>query len=144
MNACRVLREMNNSMDKYSIKVKGIVKVANQYLLLEHWYDDRIEDPYQWEFIDGKIEFGEAPDQAVIRIIKEATGLDAMIDKILYTWSYMLGDECNIGISYLCLAVSDEVQLSEEYTGLKWVTKDEFELYIRNHKLLEDIERAEL
>ena len=131
-------------MDKYSIKVKGIVKVENQYLLLEHWYDDRIEDPYQWEFIDGKIEFGEAPDQAVIRVIKEATGLDTIIDKILYTWSYMLGDECNIGISYLCLAVNSEVQLSEEYTSSMWVTRDEFNSYIRNSKILEDIERTEL
>lgn len=131
-------------MDKYSIKVKGIVKVENQYLLLEHWYDDRIEDPYQWEFIDGKIEFGEAPDQAVIRVIKEATGLDTIIDKILYTWSYMLGDECNIGISYLCLAVNSEVQLSEEYTSSIWVTRDEFNSYIRNSKILEDIERTEL
>lgn len=131
-------------MEKYSIKVKGIVKYQDKFLLLEHWYDDRIEEPYQWEFIDGKIEFKEAPDQAVIRIIKEATGMDAMIDHILYTWSYMLGDECNIGISYLCVVARDEVQLSEDYTRSMWVQKEDLKLYIQNKKLLEDIERAEL
>lgn len=131
-------------MDKYSIKVKGIVKFSDQYLILEHWYDDRIEEPYQWEFIDGAIEFGEVPDKAVIRVIKEATGLDTMIDKILYTWSYMLGDECNIGISYLCIATSDEIQLSEDYTAFRWVTKNEMGNYVHNRKLLEDIERAEI
>jgi len=131
-------------MERYSIKVKGILKSDNRYLILEHWYDDRIEDPYQWEFIDGKIEFGESPDSAVIRLIKEAVGIDAVIDRILYTWSYMLGDECNIGISYLCYAVEEDVQLSEDYTAYQWVERHEMESMIQNKKLLEDIDRAEL
>lgn len=131
-------------MEKYSIKVKGILKSQDKYLILERWYDDRIEDPYQWEFVDGKIEFGESPDSAVIRFIKETTGVEAVIDKILYTWSYMLGDECNIGISYLCYAVQEDVQLSEEYISYQWVEREELESIIQNKKLLEDIERAEL
>lgn len=130
-------------MEKYSIRVKGIVKVNEKFLLLEHWYDDRIEDPFQWEFVDGKIEFGESPDKAVIRVIKESTGIDAMIDKILYTWSYVIGNESNVGIAYLCIAVNDEVQLSEDYSAYKWVSKDEISECIQNQKLLEDIERIE-
>ena len=58
-------------MGKYAIMVKGIVRYEGQYMLVKRWYDDRIENPYQWEFVDGQIEFGEEPDKAVVRLIKE-------------------------------------------------------------------------
>ncbi len=64
--------------------------------------------------VDGKIEFGEAPDKAVTRLIREQTGLEPIIDRIAYTWSYMVGDVHHIGISYECMTLGDEVILSEE------------------------------
>ncbi len=101
-------------MEKYQIVIKGIVRFEDRYLIVQRWYDDRIEDPYQWEFIDGRIDFGEAPDRAVVRLIREQTGLETLIDRIAYTWSYMVGDVHHIGISYECMALSDDVVLSEE------------------------------
>ena len=50
-------------MDKYRILVKGIVQCHGKYLVVEKWYDDRIFDPYQWEFLDGVMEFGENPEK---------------------------------------------------------------------------------
>ena len=50
-------------MDKYRIIVKGIVKSLDKYLIVEKWFDDRIQDPYQWGFIDGAINFGESPNR---------------------------------------------------------------------------------
>ena len=40
-------------MSKFRVLVKGIVQYQDSYLAVERWYDDRIFDPYQWEFIDG-------------------------------------------------------------------------------------------
>lgn len=131
-------------MDKYKILVKGIVQYNDKYLIVERWFDDRIMNPYQWGFVDGNIEFGESPDKAVIRLINENTGLNAEISKVLYTWSFMVGEVCNIGISYLCLCSIDEILLSEELHGYKWVSKEEFKDYIDNKDILEDIEKAEL
>lgn len=131
-------------MDKYKIMVKGIVLYNNKYLIVERWYDDRIVDPYQWEFVDGKVEFGESPDKAVIRLVQQNTGLSAEISKILYTWSFMMGDVCNLGISYLCLSASEEVILSEELNQYKWIERDEMEKYIDNKLTIQDIEKAEL
>jgi nucleoside triphosphatase len=131
-------------MDKYRIIVKGIVKSLDKYLIIEKWFDDRIMDPYQWGFIDGEVKFGESPDRAVIRIINEETGLCAQIDRILYTWSFMTGNTYTIGISYLCLAGMEGVVLSEELHDYKWVTKDEFEKYIENQDVLDDIDSVEL
>lgn len=129
-------------MNKYAIMVKGIVRYEDKYLLVQRWYDDRIEDPYQWEFVDGKIEFGEAPDKAVIRLIREQTGLEPIIDRIAYTWSYMVGDVHHIGISYECMTLEDEVILSEELHDFRFVSKEEFGDYITNEKLLDDLKHA--
>ena len=130
-------------MEKYRILVKGVVQYEDRYLVVSRWYDDRISEPFQWEFLDGEIEFGEEPDKAVLRVILEQTGLSATIDKILYTWSFMTGDVFNIGISYLCRVAFDDVILSEELVDSRWIMKVEMEHYL-NGKVLDDIEGAEL
>ncbi len=129
-------------MDKYRVLVKGIVKYDERYLIVRRWYDDRISEPYQWNFIDGYLDFGEAPDKAVLRLIFEQTGLSVTIDRPLYTWSFMTGDVFNIGISYLCLATMDTVLLSEELNDFRWIQREEFSDYLSD-KIMEDIERIE-
>lgn len=131
-------------MEKYRVLVKGIVKHDDKFLVVEHWYDDRIFDPYQWEFIDGELEFGELPDKAVLRVIQEKTGLTASIQDILYTWGFTAGEICTLGIAYLCVSEQDEVILSEDYREYKWISKREFADYITNEAVLNDIERAGL
>lgn len=130
-------------MKKYRIMVKGIVQMEDKYLVVRKWYNDRVSEPYQWGFVDGKIEFQEGPDKAVIRHINEQTGISAAIDRILYTWSFMTGEVFNIGISYLCVASIDSVLLSEELIDHCWIKREEFETYL-DSKVLEDVERSEL
>lgn len=133
-------------MGKYRILVKGIVQKDNKYLVVEKWYDDNIANPYQWEFVDGEAEFGESPDAAVVRIIQEHTGLNVIIDHILYTWTFMIGNECNLGIAYLCLTEQEheDVILSEDLRDAKWLESDEFDEYIHNRRILDDLENAEI
>lgn len=135
---------MGGIMESIRVMVKGIVRYEDQFLLVQRWYDDRIADPYQWEFIDGKLEQGEGPDAAVLRLIQENAGLNTVIEKILYTWQFMSGDVNNIGIAYECMASSDEVILSEELPGYRWVTKEELPEYITNQLILDDLDRVEL
>lgn len=129
-------------MASCEVMIKGVVRYEDKYLLVQRWYDDRIADPYQWEFIDGSLEYGEKPDRAVLRLVKEQTGLDAVIQKILYTWSYMVGEVHHIGIAYECMALGDEVILSEELHDSCFVMGDELKDYITNERLLEDIEKT--
>ena len=130
-------------MEKYRILVKGIVQYEDKYLVVRRWFDDRLLEPYQWGFIDGTIDFGEAPDKAVLRCINEQTGLSATIERILYTWTFTTGETFNIGISYHCRVTFDEVVLSEELNESNWITKEELETYI-DRRVLNDIESAEL
>ncbi len=129
-------------MDQIVIKVKGIVKHEDKYLVVKQWYDDRILDPYRWQFIDGQIEFGEDPAKAVVRLIKEQTGIDAFMDKTLYTWSFKLGDTFVVGICYECYALHTETELSEEFQDFAWIGLDEFATYIDNQDMLNDLAKA--
>ena len=131
-------------MGRHRIIVKCVVNYGSEYLILQKWYDDRIDDPYQWEFPDGEVEFGESPEHAAERIVTETTGLTAEAAKPLYTWQYTLGDVSNVGICYLLHAHDTETVISEEYTEVMWVDRFGFAEYIKNKNLLQDIERADL
>ena len=133
-------------MKNVYIKVKGIIKKDDRYLVLKRWVDDRIPDPFVWEFIDGQLEHGEAPDEGVLRQIREQIGVEGTIEKIEYTWSQMLGDTQCVGIAYLCSveAEDDSFEVSEEYGGFEWIKREEFPYYIENRYVLKDLEKAVL
>lgn len=128
------------------VRVKGIIKRGNKYLVLKRWMDDRIPDPFVWEFIDGEIMMGESPDDAVVRLVSEIVGVESTIDRILYTWSNMLGDTQCIGIAYLLKINADESNfvLPEEFGEWEWITRDRFDYYIENSNVLKDLESAQL
>ena len=126
------------------IRVKGIIRQNDKYLVLKRWVDDRIVEPYVWEFVDCELEKGENPEQAVLRGIHEAAGVDGEIVRPLYTWSQMIGDIQCVGIAYLCKFSLDEgsLMLSEEYSGFEWITEEELPVYIDNPNVLKDIKKA--
>lgn len=124
------------------IVVKGIIRREDKYLLIKKWYDDRIDEPYQWEFVDGYAEIGDSPDDAVNQIVSDKTYLLVQNKKILYTWSYQVGDTGYVGLAYLCEVDSDIVILSEEIQDYRWVKLEEFPDYITNQAILRDVQRV--
>lgn len=128
------------------VRVRGIVKKDDKYLLIKHWVDDRIPDPYLWEFVEGEVNFGEAPKDAVLRWMDELLGVGGSIEKVLYTWSKVTGDSQCIGIAFLCSLEGDEsnITLAEEYGEWQWVTREEFEEFISNQYVLDDLIGVEL
>ncbi len=129
-------------MKDTKIVVKGIIRRGDEYLLVKKWYDDRIDEPYQWEFIDGYAEIGDSPDDAVNQIVSDKTYLLVQNKRILYTWSYQVGDTGYVGLAYLCEVDSDIVILSEELQEYRWVKLGEFPDYITNHAILRDVQRV--
>ncbi len=131
-------------MAEHRIIVKCVLNYGSDYLILKRWYDDRIAEPFQWEFPGGEVEFGESPEHAAERIVSETTGLTAEAAKPLYTWQYMLGEVSNVGICYLLYAHDLATVISEEYAEAVWVDRLSFEKYITNPMILADIEKADL
>lgn len=128
------------------VRVRGIVKKDDKYLLIKHWVDDRIPDPFLWEFVEGEANFGEAPIDAVQRQMVELLGMSGSVEKVLYTWSKVTGDSQCIGVAFLCKLDEDEsnITLTEEYGEWQWVAREEFEEYISNQYVLDDLEGVEL
>lgn len=132
-------------MGKTVLKVKGIVKKDEKFLLLKRWYDDRIPDPFMWEFIDGSIQFGEDPNEAMERVLVETLGVAGKVVRPAYTWSVLVGETHILGIAYMCeLNEYDNFDLDEEIGEFAWVDRAEFEDYIDNTNVLKDLQGKEL
>ena len=132
-------------MENIYLRVKGIIKQDDKYLLIKRWVDDRIPDPFLWEFVDEEVNYGEAPDEAVIRAIEEILSVEGRIERIVYTWSNMIGDSQCVGIAYICSLEDDSsIILGEEYGEWEWVERDQFPEYIENKYVLNDLEGLEL
>lgn len=124
------------------VRVKGIIKRDDKYLLIKRWVDDHIPDPFVWEFLDTEVNHGEAPDEAMLRAIHELLSIEGKIEKIEYTWSNVLGDTHCIGIAYICSILEEDerdIVLPEEYGEYEWVTRDLFDSYIENQFVLQDL-----
>ena len=112
------------------IVVSAIIENTNGEILLAKRSPHKAY-PDLWEDVGGGVESKEHPEHALLREIKEETGItDIEIIKPLTIFHFFhngLKDEDNeiIGISYWCKTNSDEVTLSDEHCEYKWLTHEE-------------------
>jgi len=101
--------------------VSGAV-IKNKKALLLHR-----KDPNVWEFPSGRIEYGEHPSETAKREVKEETGLDVTVEKLLAIGSTIRPDkEHEIVLCFLCKPKKGKVILGEkDHTEYKWLTLDE-------------------
>lgn len=99
--------------------VKGIVRHDNRILIVQRAAAD--SGGGTWECPGGKIDFGEQPEDSLIREIREETGLTVTVDKIAYASSILTHpDRQVILLAYFCTAVTSSVTLSEEHDAYLW------------------------
>lgn len=106
---------------RFHITVKGIVVLDNKILLLKR-VKPSTDGLGFWELPGGGLEYGETPNQALIRELKEETGLDIVIIKPAYTFTKISEDYQTVGIGFLCIPKNDHVRLSDEHTDYCFVT----------------------
>ena len=99
--------------------------------------------PDLWEVPSGKKESLEKVTNAVLREVKEETGLTAEIIKMIdvFNFSVEKSDEIRdvTQINFLLKLVDNsEVKLSNEHQNFAWITKDE----INNYNLSEETKSA--
>jgi len=84
-----------------------------------------------WGIPCGGVEFGESPEETVVREMKEETGLDVAPKEILCMLSLRFKDDLTkmekhlIGPAYVCETGSYEIKMNEENTDYKWVSFEE-------------------
>ncbi|NTU73149.1 NUDIX domain-containing protein [Candidatus Roizmanbacteria bacterium] len=87
-----------------------------------------VSRPGCWDLPGGNLSFGERHDEALIREIREETGLEASSFKPL-TVSTNFDVQTKIYylyIGYSCKALTEHLTLSSEHIAYQWVTLSQF------------------
>ena len=83
---------------KINVRVTGVLIENNSLLLLEQ----NTESDRKWSLPGGKVELNETLEQALVREMKEETGLDVSVGDLLYVCDNILEDKHIIHITFLC------------------------------------------
>ena len=107
--------------------VKALIQYKNKFLLLKK--KDFIGGEY--ELPGGRKDLQENDESALKREVKEETGLDIKIIKLLNSWSLDLPEKgIHLdGKTYLCESYSDKVKISDEHSGYIWVPRENLRKY---------------
>lgn len=102
----------------------GLVEYDGKFLILKR---GREPEQGKWDLPGGFIETGEDPSASMLREVREETGLDGQIKRIIGAYPSVYGDDSKtiVGIVYLVSVDSAEVTLSPENTEYEWRTLEE-------------------
>ncbi len=107
------------------VALKGIIVKDGKILIVKRSpYDDFGANT--WEFVGGKLDFGETLEEALQREIQEEVNLDVQVEKLLYATTFNTSKTRQLVIlTYLCLSNQSIVVLSNEHQDYKWATINE-------------------
>jgi len=120
--------------------LKAIIVKDRKILILKRAKE---EDCFKemWDIPGGKINFGEMPEDALKREVKEETGLEIEIIKPIRVWSFFKnnGKTQVVGVTMLCKYKRGKVRLSKEHTEFKWISPEEIEDYEIHEGIKKDV-----
>lgn len=84
--------------------------------------------PNTWDLPGGDLDFGEDPGQAIVREVKEETGLDVKDVQIFDAIGFISDfDKITwVTLAYKCKVTGTGVKISWEHNDYRWVTPEEF------------------
>ena len=97
-----------------------LLDARDRFLLLE-----RATDPSGWAPPGGRCEPPESPNAAVLRELREETGLDCARMVAFNVWYGDIGAHRMVGLDYVGLYAGGEVRLSEEHRAARWLSLEE-------------------
>ena len=91
----------------FNIRITGILIEDNQILLVQQ----KLSDKRNWSLPGGRLERGETISQGLIREMKEETGLDVEIVRMLYLCDVEASSNTILHITFLLRRLSGEIEL---------------------------------
>ncbi|OGC70023.1 hypothetical protein A2415_01535 [candidate division WWE3 bacterium RIFOXYC1_FULL_39_7] len=110
--------------ENFRLIQKALIEKDGKFLAIKR-SDYTSYCPHTWELPGGQVEFGEDLAKALEREVEEETSLKISTNGPLITNSSMAKGIYIVGIIYKCDYLSGDVNLSDEHTDYKWVSKKE-------------------
>ena len=101
--------------------VAAIIQKENRIFATQRGYGEWKD---WWEFPGGKMEIGEAPEEALKREIREELSTEISIDELLCTVEYDYPKFHLTLHCYLCSLLQKTLSLNE-HEAARWLTKEE-------------------
>jgi 8-oxo-dGTP diphosphatase len=115
----------------FQIVVAAVIVKDKSVLLLKRRKDEEAF-PGIWEFPSGKREFGESSVEALIREVKEETGLSIIVDNSIYVFEYIVEkpdevrDVTQINFIARLANPNQEIRINKkEHEEARWFSKEE-------------------
>lgn len=103
-----------------------ILNDSGELLILKRSMDSPIR-PGGWDLAGGKVEKHEDPNMSILREISEETSLKVGDARVVYI-SSELASAFIITLFYVAKYIEQTINLSDEHTEFRWITKQEFRL----------------
>lgn len=135
---------MTNQIGKFLVATGAIIENSStgKILLLKR-SDSKDFSAGIWEYITGRLNQFEEPQDGLRREIIEEAGIEVKIIKPISIFHIFRGEKIAenelVGIMYWCKTESEEIKISDEHSGYTWVTADEALKIIEKPSMREDI-----
>ena len=114
---------------KHIVAITALIKnEAKDKFLIVKRHKNEIAYPGKWAFPGGKVEKGQTVLETLKREVLEEVGLKIEdYKKYLEDYTFIRPDNHNVvGFCFEVIAKSEDVKLSEDFEGFKWVKPEEF------------------
>ncbi|MCV4232424.1 NUDIX hydrolase [Virgibacillus sp. LDC1] len=120
-------------MPTHIVAVGGVIENECGEILL-------VKDRSGWVFPGGQVEAGENLMDALIREIKEESGMDTIVSHLIGVYSNTSTYPGHSGVAvvptkvmmdFVCKPTGGELSTSDETTDSRWIAKDEVLQYIK-------------
>lgn len=109
----------------------GIVIRDNKLLMVKRNEPEAKGAHLKWEIPGGKVDFGEAPKEAIVREIEEETAVKTKVKRLmpevfLQYWDYPWGIQQTLLFAYECEFISEGERKGDHHVvGVEWVNLSE-------------------
>lgn len=101
---------------------RALVKKGSKFLILTKSSKEDVT-PNTYDLPGGRFEFGENPEEAIVREVKEETGLDVKVVKLINATAPIVKEKLQLFVAtFLCKHISGELKLSSEHESAKWMS----------------------
>lgn len=118
--------------DRPIVGVGAVVIRDGQVLLVQ-----RAQEPLsgKWTLPGGAVELGETLEEAVVRELREETGLEVRVLELVEAFERIARDESDrpryhyVLLDYLCVPVSGDLLAGSDVSAAVWARPEEFARY---------------